>query len=82
MHIPEEETKVPEEDTQEQPPKLPKWEETKTDAERKFEEKMRKREEQELAKGAKQSHREKIDDFNKKLDALPTHFDIPKVGPG
>ena len=28
------------------------------------------------------NHREKVEQFNKKLAKLPEHFDIPKVGPG
>lgn len=28
------------------------------------------------------SHRQKIENFNKKLANLPEHNDIPKVGPG
>ncbi|EDO07605.2 hypothetical protein BBOV_III000380 [Babesia bovis T2Bo] len=30
----------------------------------------------------KESHREKVEKFNKKLASLSEHFDIPKVGPG
>lgn len=28
------------------------------------------------------THREKLEKFNKNLNKLPEHFDIPKVGPG
>ena len=28
---------------------------------------------------ASKSHRQKVEEFNKQLDKLPTHFDIPKV---
>jgi protein FAM32A len=28
------------------------------------------------------SHRQKIEEYNKKLANLPEHNDIPKVGPG
>eukprot|EP01087_Luapelamoeba_hula_P024929 TRINITY_DN965_c0_g1_i3.p2 TRINITY_DN965_c0_g1~~TRINITY_DN965_c0_g1_i3.p2 ORF type:complete len:153 (-),score=34.58 TRINITY_DN965_c0_g1_i3:76-534(-) len=62
--------------------KIPRGEEAKTVAERKFEEVKRRREAKELARLAGKSHREKIEEFNKQLDKLPTHFDIPKVGPG
>jgi protein FAM32A len=63
-------------------PKLPRYEEAKTPAERRFEEMQRRREEQEAKKIGNRSHRERVDEFNSKLDRLPTHFDIPKVGPG
>jgi len=69
-------------DEEEAPPKLPRLEEAKTPAERRFEEAQRRREEQEARKLGARSHRERVDEFNKQLDRLPTHFDIPKVGPG
>lgn len=31
---------------------------------------------------AEKSHKEKVNDFNKYLESLPEHYDIPKVGPG
>jgi hypothetical protein len=32
-----------------------------------------------VKKLAAENHREKLEKFNKALDSLPTHFDIPKV---
>jgi len=55
---------------------------TMTEAERKFAEVQREREKKKIAQLASKSHREKIDQFNKDLDGLSQHFDIPKVGPG
>jgi len=79
------EAKKLEEESQEEeelPLKLPRLEEAKTPAERRFEEMQRQREEQEAKKLSLKSHRERVEEFNSKLDKLPTHFDIPKVGPG
>jgi protein FAM32A len=56
-----------------------KLEDTMTEAEKKFEEAQQKRERKRIATMASRSHREKIDDFNKHLDSLSQHFDIPKV---
>ncbi|KAL6074504.1 Protein fam32a [Balamuthia mandrillaris] len=61
---------------------VPKFEEAKTEAERKFEEAQKKREKQVVKKLATKSHRQRVEEFNKHLEALPNHFDIPKVGPG
>lgn len=30
----------------------------------------------------KESYREKVEKFNKNLESLCEHFDLPKVGPG
>ncbi|KAI8372886.1 uncharacterized protein BYT42DRAFT_594784 [Radiomyces spectabilis] len=54
----------------------------KTEAERKFEEIQRKRQMERVAKAAMKSHKEKVIDFNNKLEQLSEHYDIPKVGPG
>ncbi|KAL8158685.1 hypothetical protein V2J09_000222 [Rumex salicifolius] len=35
-----------------------------------------------LAKTAKKSHRDRIEDFNQYLANMSEHYDIPKVGPG
>ena len=35
--------------------------------------------ERDIEKMASKSHRQKVEEFNKQLDKLPTHFDIPKV---
>ncbi|QDZ23556.1 hypothetical protein HOP50_10g60950 [Chloropicon primus] len=54
----------------------------RTTAEKKFEQKLAKREEEEIAKAAKMTHRERVKEFNEKLANLSEHYDIPKVGPG
>ncbi|RUS23843.1 hypothetical protein BC938DRAFT_474525 [Jimgerdemannia flammicorona] len=55
---------------------------TKTAAELKFEETRRKRQEEKVKKAATKSHKEKVAEFNQKLEEMTEHYDIPKVGPG
>merc|ERR1711907_322934 len=50
-----------------------------TDSEYRFEMERRKREAEAMKDKAKTTHRERVKDFNEKLDALPQHFDLPKV---
>ncbi|QRV97520.1 FAM32A protein [Ceratobasidium sp. AG-Ba] len=54
----------------------------KTPAELRFEETQRKRRMERVAKLASQTHKDRVHDFNSKLEALSEHHDIPKVGPG
>ncbi|KAI9245900.1 hypothetical protein BDA99DRAFT_272161 [Phascolomyces articulosus] len=54
----------------------------KTEAEKKFEETQRKRQMDRVSKAAAKSHKEKVSEFNNKLEQLSEHYDIPKVGPG
>ncbi|GAA5971820.1 hypothetical protein JCM11641_001526 [Rhodosporidiobolus odoratus] len=54
----------------------------KTDAQRRFEEVQRKRLLDKAAKAAAKSHKERVAEFNEKLENLSEHYDIPKVGPG
>ncbi|EKM84125.1 hypothetical protein AGABI1DRAFT_81835 [Agaricus bisporus var. burnettii JB137-S8] len=54
----------------------------KTDAERRFEETQKKRLAERVAKLAGKTHKDRVNDFNAKLEALSEHHDIPKVGPG
>lgn len=53
-----------------------------TPAERRYMEQRRKIELERLAKAAKKSHRDRIQEFNQYLANLSEHYDIPKVGPG
>jgi len=55
---------------------------TRTPAERRYEESLAKREKERIAKMAQKSHRERIEEFNQKLTNMSEHYDIPKVGPG
>jgi len=54
----------------------------KTAAEKRFEEAQRKRLAQKVVKLANKSHKDRVNEFNTKLEALSEHHDIPKVGPG
>ncbi|TDL28010.1 DUF1754-domain-containing protein [Rickenella mellea] len=54
----------------------------KTEAEKRFEEVQRRRLAERVAKLANQTHKDRVHDFNSKLEALSEHHDIPKVGPG
>ncbi|XP_027775036.1 protein FAM32A-like isoform X1 [Solanum pennellii] len=53
-----------------------------TPAERKYLEQWEKLNIKRLAKEAKKSHRDRIQEFNRYLANLTEHYDIPKVGPG
>ncbi|GAA5822099.1 hypothetical protein JCM11251_004857 [Rhodosporidiobolus azoricus] len=54
----------------------------KTEAQRRFEEVQRKRLLDKAAKAAAKSHKDRVAEFNEKLENLSEHYDIPKVGPG
>ncbi|GAA5986641.1 hypothetical protein JCM10908_003834 [Rhodotorula pacifica] len=54
----------------------------KTEAERRFEEVQRKRLLDKAAKQALKSHKDRVAEFNEKLENMSEHYDIPKVGPG
>jgi hypothetical protein len=70
-------------DGDEPPVKLVRrYEDFLTPAERKYRAKMAQREKEQIKKLAAQSHRERVEAFNVKLEKEPSHFDIPKVGPG
>lgn len=55
---------------------------TRTPAERKFDERTAQLESERIAKMAAKSHREKVKEFNERIAAETEHFDIPRVGPG
>ncbi|GLC41597.1 hypothetical protein PLESTB_000698200 [Pleodorina starrii] len=57
-------------------------EDRRTEAEKRFDARFRKVEEQMCTKAAAKSHRERVKDFNEYLAKLSEHHDIPKVGPG
>jgi protein FAM32A len=54
----------------------------RTEAEKRYDEYLLKRESEKVKKLAAKSHREKVKDFNEYLEKLTEHHDIPKVGPG
>ncbi|KAI9065917.1 DUF1754-domain-containing protein [Trametes coccinea BRFM310] len=56
--------------------------ERKTAAEKRFEEIQKKRLAEKVARLARKTHKDRVNEFNAKLEALSEHHDIPKVGPG
>ncbi|GJE85821.1 DUF1754 domain-containing protein [Phanerochaete sordida] len=54
----------------------------KTAAEKRFEEIQRKRLQEKVTRLAAKTHKDRVSEFNNKLEALSEHHDIPKVGPG
>ncbi|BGP15050.1 hypothetical protein JCM10213v2_003005 [Rhodosporidiobolus nylandii] len=52
----------------------------KTEAQRRFEEVQRKRLLDKAAKAAAKSHKERVAEFNEKLENMSEHYDIPKAG--
>ncbi|GAA5916110.1 uncharacterized protein JCM6883_001733 [Sporobolomyces salmoneus] len=54
----------------------------KTKAQLRFEQVQRERLLERAKKFAVKSHKDRVAEFNEQLEALPTHYDIPKVGPG
>ncbi|KZT52517.1 DUF1754-domain-containing protein [Calocera cornea HHB12733] len=54
----------------------------KTEAERRFEERQRRMLERRVQQMAKKTHKDRVHEFNAKLETLSEHHDIPKVGPG
>lgn len=59
-----------------------KREDTRTAAEKKYDAIMEKRELEEIEKLAAKSHRDKIREFNEKLESLSEHYDLQKVSGG
>ncbi|KAF8475894.1 hypothetical protein BDZ91DRAFT_769852 [Kalaharituber pfeilii] len=54
----------------------------KTEAERRFEERKRRRLDERLLKEGVKSHKERVEEFNKYLANLSEHHDMPRIGPG
>ncbi|KAI0803330.1 hypothetical protein BC629DRAFT_1591402 [Irpex lacteus] len=54
----------------------------KTAAEKRFEETQKRRLAEKVARMATKTHKDRVNEFNSKLEALSEHHDIPKVGPG
>ena len=54
----------------------------RTAAEKRHDELMAKRDIEKTRRMAMKSHRERVAEFNEKLQNLSEHHDIPKVGPG
>ena len=59
---------------------IAKMQDKRTAAEKAMEKAQAEREEQRMRKSAALSYREKVDKFNKYLESLSEHHDVPKVG--
>lgn len=55
---------------------------SKTEAERKHDERRRKRLEEKMKREGVKTHKEKVEEFNKRLANLSEHHDMPRIGPG
>ncbi|KAK9895939.1 DUF1754-domain-containing protein [Cystobasidium minutum MCA 4210] len=53
-----------------------------TESERRYEEVRRKRLAEKVRKEAKKSHKDRVQEFNDKLERLSEHHDLPRIGPG
>lgn len=53
-----------------------------TEAERRFLESQKRRREERAKHTAKKTHKERVQEFNAKLDSLSEHHDMPRIGPG
>lgn len=62
--------------------KAPKFADHLTPAEKRYIEQREQLDVQKYSKMSKNSHRDRLDDFNQYLANLSEHYDIPKVGPG
>ncbi|KAG6380874.1 DUF1754-domain-containing protein [Boletus reticuloceps] len=60
-------------------PSLSNGNDRKTEAERRFEEAQRRRLLGKVAKIAHKTHKDRVNEFNSKLESLSEHHDIPKV---
>ncbi|KAF2725811.1 DUF1754-domain-containing protein [Polychaeton citri CBS 116435] len=54
----------------------------KTEAERRYEERRRKRLDERLKKDGLKSHKQRVEELNKYLSNLSEHHDMPRIGPG
>ncbi|KAH7038535.1 hypothetical protein B0J12DRAFT_256870 [Macrophomina phaseolina] len=54
----------------------------KTEAERKYEERRRKRLDERLKREGVKTHKERVEELNKYLSTLSEHHDMPRIGPG
>lgn len=62
--------------------KAPNFADHLTPAEKRYIEQREQLDVHKYSKMSKNSHRDRLDDFNQYLANLSEHYDIPKVGPG
>jgi protein FAM32A len=54
----------------------------KTEAERRYEERKRKRLDERLRREGVKTHKERVEELNRYLSRLSEHHDMPRIGPG
>ncbi|KAF2838445.1 DUF1754-domain-containing protein [Patellaria atrata CBS 101060] len=54
----------------------------KTEAERNYEERRRRRLEERLRREGGKTHKERVEELNRYLSSLSEHHDMPRIGPG
>jgi len=54
----------------------------KTEAERRYEERRRKRLDEKLRREGVKTHKERVEELNRYLSRLSEHHDMPRIGPG
>jgi len=54
----------------------------KTEAERRYEERRRKRLDERLRREGVKTHKERVEELNRYLSKLSEHHDMPRIGPG
>ncbi|KAF2005580.1 DUF1754-domain-containing protein [Amniculicola lignicola CBS 123094] len=54
----------------------------KTEAEKRYEERRRKRLDDRLKRDGVKTHKERVEELNRYLSGLSEHHDMPKIGPG
>ncbi|EMC99233.1 hypothetical protein BAUCODRAFT_395737 [Baudoinia panamericana UAMH 10762] len=54
----------------------------KTEAQRRYEERRRKRLDERLKREGIKTHKERVEELNKYLSGLSEHHDMPRIGPG
>lgn len=67
-------TKVEDSDSEDDKPR-----DSRTAAQRKYDEVQKQRQLDRVMKKAEKTHKERVEDFNRHLDGLSEHYDIPKV---
>lgn len=67
-------TKVNDSDSDDDAPR-----DSRTAAQRKYDEVQKQRQLERVMKKAEKTHKERVEDFNRHLDELSEHYDIPKV---
>jgi len=74
--------KIQKSSTKERETKRASSDDRRTDAEKKHDAMLQERELAKLKAEAKVSHRQRVQKLNSRLENMPAHNDIPRIGPG